>query len=668
MSGDVNNISARSYRPDIDGLRAIAVLGVVLYHAGVPSVRGGFSGVDIFFAISGYLIGGHIFSEISSGTFSFMRFYKRRAKRILPAFFVVIAFTFVAAMFILSPFEAYIYAKSAVASLLSISNIYFGVNANYFQTANELKPLLMTWSLGIEEQFYVMIPVSMVVLARIRYNFILPSLLTVCALSFLFACSYLRSSPSMAFYSLPARAWELGVGVALAVAELRWKRTLFYRPWPQVAGIVGLVLMLAPMSLLTPATPFPGTFALPSVLGTIMVLASPSSWVSQTFLSIPPLAFIGRVSYSWYLWHWPLLAFLRIASGGTIPHTAATLAVIISFVIATISYYLVEQPYRRSNLTPLPLLLRYAAVTIVFLAACLILRVEHGFPRRYPELMHDGDTAADPCVADYGTDKPHLSSRCYAPSDPRPAVVLWGDSHSAVLADTLHKIANTDGYNFVQLSKSSCLPLEGAALFLRQHPMVAKECIQFNKHVLDLIATDHRIRIVIMTGRWAAPFHERDADPLISASSLQNEILSADSVQSTFVRSLTASILPLSSSGKHVILLNDVPNFDFDPLLRYRTARIPARHAIAMWMPAANDDNGLAPAAFISAANTTTQLFNKTLEGLPGVEVIELKSGLCNNRNLCLYMDGDRLLYADEHHVTEEGAQYALRQFHLPSL
>lgn len=669
MNTKTSQTSNRSYRPDIDGVRAIAILGVVLYHAGVPFVSGGFSGVDVFFVISGYLIGGHIFSEIRSGTFTFLHFYQRRAKRILPAFFLVVAFSLLIAVVLLSPFEAYIFAKSSLAALFSVSNVYFGMNASYFQPANDLKPLLMTWSLGIEEQFYVGIPLLMLLLDRLKRELLAPAILVICLLSFVYACIVLRRQPSAAFYSLPARTWELGAGVGLAVTELTGKRKLLSSIWSQVTGPVGLAMILAPMCLLNSATPFPGAYALPSVLGTAIVIASHPSWLNRNLLSLQPPVFIGRISYSWYLWHWPLLAFLHLAAAGRLPTHIAMLAVIASFLVAILSYYLVEGPFRRSVRPPLPLLFRYALVGLLFVAASSTLRLAHGFPQRYPDLTHDGDVGADPCVADYGVNEPQLSSRCYPTSDLRPSVVLWGDSHSSVLAETLRKISSNKGYGFIQLSKSSCLPLEGAALFIAQHPMVATECIHFNKEVSDLIVKDNRVRIVILTGRWAAPFYAENPDPLVSTLQLNDNQQYGDAVRNTFVQSLSASVIPLLRNGnRQVMVLNDVPNFAFDPLLRYRTARIPTRHAIAHWISAGSDDAGLAPAAFTSAADTTAELFRQSIAKLPGVQIIELKANLCNTRNLCAYMQGDELLYADPHHLTNEGAQFALRSFHLPEL
>lgn len=668
MNAIQSQTATLNYRPDIDGLRGIAILGVVLYHAGVPLFSGGFAGVDIFFVISGYLIGGHIFSEVSSGNFSFLRFYQRRAKRILPAFFLVIAFTLFVAIILLSPFEIYIFAKSAMASILSVSNIYFAVNSNYFQTANDLKPLLMTWSLSVEEQFYAVIPLLLLSLARIRRSLLLPAVLVVCALSFLCALRDLNSFPSMAFYSLPARAWELGAGVVLAIGELGWMHKSLAPYRSQVISLVGLALMVTPIFLLTSAVPFPGAAAVPSVIGTAMIIASPTSWINRRLISFSPLTFIGKISYSWYLWHWPLLAFLRIASGRALPPATAALAIALSLTAAIISYYFIEQPFRRSSGLPAPLLRRYAVLGLLFFAVFAALRASHGLPKRYPALIHDGPAISDSCTADYGIDKPLLSSRCYAASDPRPSVVLWGDSHSSVLAPTLRALANAQGYNFIQLSKSSCLPLDGAAIFLPQHPLAARECIHFNHEVLKLVESDHRIRVVIMAGRWADPFHAGNFYPLVSDSAYESKTRSANSIRSMFVGSLLASIRPLQSTGRHVIVFDDVPNFDFDPLLRYRTSLIPARHTLAIWMGVDKDPLGLAPASFISAANISTQLLRQTIEGLSGVELVDLKSSLCDSHNLCAYMNGNRLFYADEHHLTTDGAQYTLRHFHFPSM
>jgi len=263
----------RPYRSDIDGIRSLAILSVVLYHAGVPRLMGGLRGVDIFFVLSGYLIGGHIYSELHTDRFSYLRFYQRRAKRILPAFFAVMIFTLIGVLLLMPPLTAYHYARSAFAATLSLSNFEFWRSSGYFDTDSAANPLLMIWSLSVEEQFYVMIPLLMVLLARVRKSWVLPSILAVCAASFVFAVVELRRAPSMVFYLLPSRAWELGAGVALAVFELNRKSSKSNRKLnnkglggkreklsghvAEAVSAVGLAAMLLPMVLI-PRTPFPG--------------------------------------------------------------------------------------------------------------------------------------------------------------------------------------------------------------------------------------------------------------------------------------------------------------------------------------------------------------------------------------------------------------------------
>ena len=666
----IANRSSHSYRPDIDGLRAIAILSVVLYHAAVPGFSGGFTGVDIFFVISGYLIGGHIFSELRAGNFSFLRFYQRRAKRILPAFYGVLAFSFVAAIVILSPSEATRFAKTAIASTLSASNIYFARHSGYFDANSELNPLLMTWSLGVEEQFYAVIPLLIFLLARVRRSLVLPSILAVCILSFGFAWIELGVHPSTVFYGLPSRAWELGIGVALAVGELSRGRSLVPARWTQAVGLLGLALIAAPVFLLTSTTAFPGPAALPSVLGTALVIASPSSLMNRRLLSLPPLTFIGRVSYSWYLWHWPLLAFVRVAeSGAKLSPTAGLLIVALSFVIAVLSYYLIEQPFRNSSRAPIPLLLRYGAVSIVFLAVCATLAVKHGFPKRYPALMEHGEVDFDPCLANYGEDRPNLSARCGPDSDPRPAVLLWGDSHAAALAPALRSIANGRGYDFIELAKASCPPLSGAAKLVPLHPKAVGECIAFNNAVLKFAAADRRIRIAILAARWGDPFRAGNEYPLLTNPEQEHHLPSAMAVRSTFLRTLGASIESLKRDSVQVIVIDDVPNFDRDPTLMFAAAHIRARSTLAGWLDAGAGERGwTAPSnSYDSASSVSADLIRQTVKGLSDVEFIELRTELCDSQGQCQFVEHNHLLYSDGQHLTAEGSRYALRAFHLPA-
>lgn len=667
MSETQTETAKAIYRPDIDGLRAIAILSVLLYHAGVPWLPGGFTGVDIFFVISGYLIGGHIYSEIREGQFSFARFYQRRIKRILPAFYVVLCFTLVTGLFLLSPVELVDCSKSAIAAMLSASNVYFLRYSNYFQQSSELNPLLMTWSLAVEEQFYLVIPLLMLAAAKMRRGALLPTILAACALSFWFSRYQVLAAPDKAFYLLPSRAWELGIGVAWAVGEAMLDRAIVGVRWAQVASLFGMAAMMAPICLLRNTMPFPGPSALASVLGTALVIGCPSSWINRKILSMSGLVFIGRISYSWYLWHWPLMAFLRLASGGPLPPSAAAIAVALSFALAVLSYFLIEQPFRKSRLAPPRLFLRYAGVAAGLLVVLDLVWKTHGLPARFPDLNQEQAARNSNCIADYGQSTPDLSAHCYGASD-SPAVALWGDSHSAALAPALRAEVESRGDHFIEFSKSSCLPLLDVAKYVPQHPTVVEECVEFNRIVMRTIVADSKIHMVILAGRWADPFLDGDIEPLLTASHSKENRLPQSDESRVFTDALTKEIGALQSAGKHVVVVIDVPNFDFDPLVSLRTTHIPARRVISSWMVQGNDLPGKARASFVDAVARSDEALETIHGRFQNVELIDLRPMLCDAGGMCAYMHGGRLLYSDGQHLTPDGAFYALRGLSLPGL
>ena len=662
----------RSYRADIDGIRAIAILSVVLYHAELPFMSGGFSGVDIFFVISGYLIGGHIFSELRSGSFSFLRFYQRRAKRILPAFYFVLAATFLAAMFLLSPYEADKFSRAAVTATLSVSNIYFWHGANYFETASTLQPLLMTWSLGVEEQFYFIIPLLMVLLARIRRDWIMPAILIVCALSLALASYEVFKHPQFVFFLLPARIWELGAGVALAVAESSRGRKVVPERFANLAALLGLAGMIVPAFLLKASTPFPGLAAVPSVLGTVLIIATPSSWINRRLLSLSPLVFVGRISYSWYLWHWPMLSFLRIVCIGTLTPAGVALAVAGSFAAAVFSYNFIEQPFRKSTRPPVPLLIRYAALSAAIVIIFAGVWVTHGVPKRFPIVAQidseSSELLSDQCLVRFGAGKPNLSHHCYDPSDGRPAVALWGDSHSSALVPALRPASNSLGYNFIQIGKASCMPLSGVARSWPLHPALVQECFQFNKQALKLLETDSHIKIVVIAGKWNDAFPEGTGNGrMVEQGSQAPGSASDEANREIFKQSLRASIQSLQAAGKHVIVFDDVPEFSFDPLYRFRTVHIPMRNAIATWLGADTSIASSASPVGLSVASTESALLKQVDASVTGIDLVDPKTILCSSPTLCSYEAGKQVLYLDKHHLSPEGARYALRDFRLPA-
>ena len=708
-----------AYRHDIDGLRAIAILSVVLHHAGVPFLSGGFTGVDIFFVISGYLIGGQIFADIRSGAFSYLHFYQRRARRILPACYAVLLFTIAAALVLLSPDELRTFARDAFAATLSASNISFWRFANYFDARSSLNPLLMTWSLGVEEQFYIVIPLLIALIARLRHRLVLPTLLGACALSLLLATRDVGLAPMQAFYLLPDRAWELGIGVALAVYQFRrpsprltpimpgapsisrnfeemerdgWDTTKPSSLITNLIAALALALVLVPLFLLSPHSSFPGPAAIPSVLGTAILIALPTSFINRRPLALAPLVFIGRVSYSWYLWHWPLLAFLRIATTDALPLPAALIAITVAFALAVLSWRFIEQPFRRSQTPPAPLLQRYAAVSLAVLALCAAIFVAHGLPQRYPVLAAMESPAhalvADPCLATTNQDTPNLTPTCYPSTTSLPIVVMWGDSHAAALAPGLRALASARGYAFAELTKNSCTPLIGATHIIPRLPRLAPACQRFNRTTLALIQSDPRIRVIVLTASWSAPLEltwmdgwlASDASPGPDIGSASHSapppapgsVPPAEANLRLYQTALGANIRALQSAGKQVILVQDTPSFAIDPLLLVRTAHIPARRALAIALQSSTGtvpdtpiDSAFSPPESSPSIDDATALLQQAAQQF-SVELFDPRPALCPTPAHCLYRDADTLLFIDSTHLSAAGAIRALTQFTLP--
>ncbi|WP_454883795.1 acyltransferase family protein [Sphingomonas oryzagri] len=357
----------QGYRADIDGLRAIAILAVILYHIGLPYFRGGFVGVDIFFVISGYLIGGIVHREIAARQFSFAAFYVRRAKRILPALLVMILIvvTLTAALF---PSMVRSLAPSQASALVGVSNLHFWFLTHYSDMDWHADPLVMTWSLGVEEQFYLLLPPLMLLLHRFLPGSMLFTVALLSAGSLGISVLLTALMPTAAFYLLPGRAWELGAGVLSAL----WKErhpARFGAITAHGLGFAGVVAIALAIAAFDDDTPFPGIAAALPVLGTVALILAEGGLVGTTVLASPPARLIGMLSYSWYLWHWPFIAFARFSAGGE-PASPILIGIAASsFVIAFLSWRFVETPFRKpSRLSNRMLLLRYAAAILVCLA------------------------------------------------------------------------------------------------------------------------------------------------------------------------------------------------------------------------------------------------------------------------------------------------------------
>jgi peptidoglycan/LPS O-acetylase OafA/YrhL len=482
------------------------VLAVVAFHLGVPGVRGGFIGVDIFFVISGYLITGIILRDLEAGRFSLADFYARRIRRILPALVVVLAVTTVLAVLRLYPGELVDYTKSLAAAFFFVSNHYFLSQAQYFGGAAESMPLLHTWSLAIEEQFYLFFPLVLLLAARVVKGRVGLALIigAIAAASFAVSVILVAVHHERAFFLLVSRAWELSAGALLAVGVLP---ALRHRLLAEALGFGGLALIAAAVVLYHRAIDFPGILALAPVAAAAAIIYAGScsgTWVAR-LLGAAPLVGIGLISYSLYLWHWPLIVFWHLETGGRPDLWAMGLLFAVALALSYLTWRLVETPFRRKG----SLVARHpwsatglaALLVLAFVAPSLM---SGGWPLRFTpqavqtasyldyddrEVYRRGTCFIDSHVQ---TDADFDAATCLALADASPNLLIVGDSHAAHLwrgmATALPDV------NVLQATASGCKPLVGGR--------GEKPCVSLMDRVLGDDAMLSRLDAVVLSARW----------------------------------------------------------------------------------------------------------------------------------------------------------------------
>lgn len=495
------------YRSEIDGLRTLAVLPVILFHAAIPGFSGGYVGVDIFFVISGFLVSKIIYEEIVIGNFSIVAFYERRARRILPALFFVSILCIPFAWMWMLPGELKSFSQTLIAVNLFSSNILFAWQANdYFASGAEFNPLLHTWSLAVEEQFYIFFPLVLLLLRHTGKRVILATIALLSLLSLVLAQVASSWQPTYNFYLLPSRAWEFGIGALLAIGggalPLRTPRLA------NVLSGLGLALILYPVFTFTAETPFPSVWTLLPVVGTALVIgcAGPSTLVGR-ILSLRPMVWIGLLSYSAYLWHQPLFAFARVRLSGEVPEWLFGVLVIASFALAYFSWRVVETPFRynRKFFTRKVIFSFSIATSAAFIAFGVIGTVSGGLLLRFSDPVVaagigkslQGNPGLDPvCTGNWP-----VPDKRYRGAKP-PTAVLWGDSFAMHLVQGLES-ANP-GLSFVQMTRPTCGPFVGLGPIKTGRPMEwTEKCVTFNDHVRAYIEANPQIRTVILASAFS---------------------------------------------------------------------------------------------------------------------------------------------------------------------
>ncbi len=648
MTFDARAIAATKtlrYRPEVDGLRALAILPVLLFHYHVPPFRGGFVGVDVFFVISGYLITQLIEAERREGRFSFAYFYERRMRRIFPALVAMLAAVTIAAVFILFPVDLVRYADSLFATAFFSSNFEFWREAGYFDVIAEEKPLLHLWSIAVEEQFYLFFPAVLMLLGTRRRLLVAIGMIFV--LSFSFSIWSVSKAPSAAFYLLPGRAWELMLGALLAfdavpAVRVRWLRELL------AAG--GIVLIAIAVFSYSNDTPFPGATALLPCLGAGLVIyvASLGATAAGALLGLGPIAFVGRISYSLYLWHWPLYVFARYLDFRDPQPAEIVFLVALSFALAIFSWIYVEQPFRKSTgRMSRPYLFAGGVGAMGSSAAlALLLIFGNGLPGRLtPDLrailaeQEDHEPRIDTCFGLTPGDVRAGRLCRIGLSGGTPSFLLWGDSHADAVLPAVDEVAKRQGRTGFFAGGRSCPPLVDVTT-------PRPECRAFNANAIAL-ASRPEIREVILEARWAkyaeGSTYGYEPDGRVVLVDDDGGTSDESNNHAVFARGLERTVKALS--GKKIVIVASVPEIGWPvPAV---LAREKLASSVRIFPP--KEDAYLGRQKFVMAT------FDE-LKQDDGVIVIYPHEVLCGS-GVCKVSQDGIPLYRDEHHLSVFGAR-----------
>jgi peptidoglycan/LPS O-acetylase OafA/YrhL len=526
--------SASHYRPDIDGLRAIAVLVVVGYHAFPARIPGGYIGVDIFFVISGYLITDIIFRKMIGGSFTIIDFYQRRVRRIFPALILVTAVTFAIGWFYLPPRDLQSLGTNIAGGAVFIQNIVLLGQVGYFDLAAARKPLLHLWSLGIEEQYYIAWPIILLAVRRWKLNAVTITCILIVA-SFWLDLAILRKNVDLAFYLPFTRAWELLIGSAMSIWLITAKdvpiakwitnqslwlsakvenflQQLVWAPGTAPRGnflreffaIGAIAAMAGAVYRFSASTPYPGTFTLVPVLAATALILTSGSLVNRIFLSSRPMVFIGLISYPLYLWHYPLMAYARIRFADAVPGRVMVSAVIVSGILAWLTYRYVERPIRFAKSRRHAKIAALVAGMIAVGAVGLIADKTGGLPIRIPDeirgfMLTGAETSVNwrrgQCLLLPDQGASDFADECSG-GGKRPMLLVWGDSYGAAFYAGLNQLSDQHGYSVAEYTASACPPLIG---YVHQE---RRFCKPINDFVIKKIA-DLKPDVVILHSTWS---------------------------------------------------------------------------------------------------------------------------------------------------------------------
>jgi peptidoglycan/LPS O-acetylase OafA/YrhL len=652
---------APKYRADIDGLRAIAVISVLLFHAKVGPFTGGYVGVDVFFVISGYLITSIIIREMRNGTFSYGDFYERRFRRIVPALAVVVLVSGIAGLLIFDAESLVDLGESIAANAIFSSNMLFHSESGYFDGPAELKPLLHTWSLAIEEQFYIFIPIVLMFALRSGQNKLNRYLLVITVLSFALNIIGMNYNVSATFYLLPMRAWELLLGSLLALSLLPQLTSSTSR---NVISCCGLAAIFCSVLLFSPETSFPGIAAVLPTAGAALIIYSGMHGVSLVgrMLSLKPIVFIGLISYSLYLWHWPILLFFKAYSITEISLNQTLGLMVFILGISILSYHYIEKPFRRKTLLSnrQSVMRATSATSVVALLIGSIFIFTGGLPHRFESTYSPAEIAGDPEWERWGLcEKMSRQGEgggdfcLIGTPDVPPTFFFWGDSHARALATGLELSARNSSKSGEIAVRNGCPPLLGVVRLGEEK----KGCGEFNEKVMRYISESKNIDMVILSARWTISAlgtrYKNESGERVRLVDLNTgDLLSSSNVE-IFEIALKRTVQLLLDEGKRVVLVNTVPEIGYN---------VPSVNIVAM-LTGRNISLVVGPSASeLKARAYPVDMVFSDYRNDERISIVNPAEYLCS-KEMCSVAVDNIPLYRDDDHLSTYGSRYVSSVF-----
>ena len=668
------------YRPDIDGLRCCAILPVVAYHAGVPGVSGGFVGVDIFFVISGFLITSLVRQQLLQNSFSLKEFFARRARRLFPALFSMMAISIALSWVLLLPAELEDFGESLATAAAFSSNILFWSEAGYFDGPSEFKPLLHTWSLAVEEHFYLLFPALLIALRKQSLLRVASLIGVALLISLALQMFYVNRSPDAAFFLSPNRFWELLIGALTAIFLERSSLPERIKPLGEILSIAGAACLLYSIFVFDESTIFPGTAALLPCVGTalLIVTGARSAPLVNQALTWRPMVGIGLISYSLYLWHWPVLVFLNHFTVQPPGNLETSVAIVGSGLLAWLSWRFIERPFHaptasrresqssiveKAKFTDQGRTLTVSGLLILsYIAFGLTLDQLDGVPNRLPENVA--------YLADFSNDKPKERKRCTGKSlqeiaelglftiGPKPITestatsntspanfLVWGDSHAMVLIPAFAEIARDQDLIGLNATRNGCPPLLGA---YRPAADPARECVAFNNAVLNTISSSPSIKTVVLIARWAiyveGSRYKHESGKHLLLIDQESAVPSKSESIHAARRALGRTVDALGKLGVSVFIFSGVPEVGWDT---------PSVLAKSAW-------RGV-PVSIAPSWEEHKQRQERSdvlLNALDSADatVLHPDSRLCQQTH-CIIEKAGKPLYIDEDHLSSSGSE-----------